>query len=199
MRTALIERSTSETRIRLSLNIDGTGTSSVHTKIPFFDHMLTLFSRHSLVDLEVNADGDIEVDFHHTVEDTGIALGQAFSRALGDKKGIRRYGWAYVPMDETLARAVVDFSGRPFLDFRAPSGASSIASVGAFSFTLVEEFLRAFSSNAACNLHLDLLYGRDAHHLAEAAFKSLAKAVDLACQLDPRVKGVPSTKGSLSC
>jgi imidazoleglycerol-phosphate dehydratase len=194
MRTALIERSTSETKVRLSLRIDGTGTSSVHTKIPFFDHMLTLFSRHSLVDLEVQADGDIEVDFHHTVEDTGIALGQAFAKALGSKHGIRRYGWAYVPMDETLARAVVDFSGRPFLDFRAPEG---ISNIGSFSFTLVEEFLRAFSSNAACNLHLQLLYGRDAHHLAEASFKSLAKAVDLACQIDPRVHGVPSTKGSL--
>lgn len=194
MRTALIERSTSETKIRLSLTVDGTGTSLVHTKIPFFDHMLTLFSRHSLVDLEVAADGDIEVDFHHTVEDTGIALGQAFAKALGDKKGIRRYGWAYVPMDETLARAVVDFSGRPFLDFRAPEG---VANIGAFSFTLVEEFLRAFSSQAACNLHLQLLYGRDAHHLAEAAFKSLAKAVDAACQIDPRVQGIPSTKGTL--
>jgi imidazoleglycerol-phosphate dehydratase len=194
MRTALIERSTSETKIRLSLQIDGTGTSSVHTKIPFFDHMLTLFSRHSLVDLEVQADGDIEVDFHHTVEDTGIALGQAFAKALGSKHGIRRYGWAYVPMDETLARAVVDFSGRPFLDFRSPEG---VANIGSFSFTLVEEFLRAFSSNAACNLHLQLLYGRDAHHLAEAAFKSLAKAVDQACQVDTRVQGVPSTKGSL--
>jgi imidazoleglycerol-phosphate dehydratase len=156
--------------------------------------MLTLFSRHSLVDLEVHAKGDIEVDFHHTVEDTGIALGQAFAKALGDKRGIRRYGWAYVPMDETLARAVVDFSGRPFLDFRAPEGAGNI---GAFSFTLVEEFMRAFSSNAACNLHLQLLYGRDAHHLAEAAFKSLARAADQACQLDPRVSGVPSTKGTL--
>ncbi len=193
-RTALIERATSETRIRLSLSIDGSGQSVVRTKVPFFDHMLTIFARHSLVDLEVETDGDIEVDFHHTVEDTGIALGQAFARALGDKRGIARYGWAYVPMDETLARAVVDFSGRPFLDFRAPEG---IASVGSFSFTLVEEFMRAFTNNASCNLHLNLLYGRDGHHLAEAAFKSLAKAVDLACRRDPRVQGVPSTKGLL--
>jgi imidazoleglycerol-phosphate dehydratase len=193
-RTALIERSTAETRIRLQLTVDGTGRSDIHTKVPFFDHMLTLFARHSLVDLEVHTDGDIEVDFHHTVEDTGIALGQAFARALGDKRGIARYGWAYVPMDETLARAVVDFSGRPFLDYRAPDG---VASMGAFSFTLVEEFLRAFAHNAACNLHLNLLYGRDGHHLAEAAFKSLAKAVDLACRIDPRVQGVPSTKGTL--
>lgn len=193
-RTALIERATAETRIRLQLQIDGTGVSSVRTKIPFFDHMLTLFARHSLVDLEVETDGDIEVDFHHTVEDTGIALGQAFARALGNKHGIARYGSAYVPMDESLARAVIDFSGRPFLDYKGPEG---IASMGAFSFTLVEEFLRAFSNHAACNLHLQLLYGRDGHHLAEAAFKSLAKAVDLACRIDPRVQGVPSTKGLL--
>jgi imidazoleglycerol-phosphate dehydratase len=193
-RTALIQRDTSETKIQLQLTIDGRGESNVRTKIPFFDHMLTLFARHSLVDLEVQTDGDIEVDFHHTVEDTGIALGQAFAQALGDKKGIRRYGWAYVPMDETLSRAVIDFSGRPFLDFRAPEG---IGAAGAFPFTLVEEFMRAFSAKAACNLHLELLYGRDAHHLAEAAFKSLAKAVDLACQIDPRVQGVPSTKGTL--
>ena len=193
-RTALIERATSETRIRLHLNVDGTGRSSIRTKVPFFDHMLTLFARHSLVDLEVDTDGDIEIDFHHTVEDTGIALGQAFTKALGNKHGIARYGSAYVPMDESLARAVVDFSGRPFLAYQAPEG---IASMGAFSFTLVEEFLRAFSNHAACNLHLHLLYGRDGHHLAEAAFKSLAKAVDLACRIDPRVQGVPSTKGLL--
>lgn len=193
-RTALIERATTETRIRLHLNIDGQGRSSIQTKVPFFDHMLTLFTRHSLVDLDVEMDGDIEIDFHHTVEDTGIALGQAFQKALGDKRGIRRYGHAYVPMDETLARSVVDFSGRPFLDYRAPEG---IASIGAFSFTLVEEFMRAFSSNALCNLHLALLYGRDAHHLAEAAFKSLARSIDQACQQDPRVVGIPSTKGTL--
>ena len=193
-RSALIKRDTAETRIHLTLNIDGSGRSVVNTKVPFFDHMLTLFARHSLVDLEVQTNGDVEVDFHHTVEDTGIALGQAFSKALGDKSGIARYGWAYVPMDETLARAVIDFSGRPFLDYRAPDG---VASIGGFSFTLVEEFMRAFSNNAACNLHLDLLYGRDGHHLAEAGFKSLAKAVDLACRIDPRVQGIPSTKGIL--
>lgn len=193
-RSALIKRDTAETRIHLTLNIDGSGRSVVNTKVPFFDHMLTLFARHSLVDLEVQTDGDVEVDFHHTVEDTGIALGQAFTKALGDKSGIARYGWAYVPMDETLARAVIDFSGRPFLDYRAPE---AVASIGGFSFTLVEEFMRAFSNNVACNLHLDLLYGRDGHHLAEAGFKSLAKAVDLACRIDPRVQGIPSTKGIL--
>ena len=158
--------------------------------------MLTLFARHSLCDLSIQADGDIEVDLHHTVEDTGIALGQAFTKALGDKRGIRRYGHAYLPMDETLARVVVDFSGRPFLDYRAPTGVATIGT--AFSFTLIEEFLRAFSIHAGINLHAEILYGRDAHHMAEAIFKGLAKAVDQACQIDPRVSGVPSTKGTLS-
>jgi imidazoleglycerol-phosphate dehydratase len=193
-RNALIERNTSETRIRLSLTIDGRGQSTVATKIPFFDHMLTLFARHSLCDLQLEADGDIEVDLHHTVEDTGIALGQALARALGDKRGIRRYGWCYVPMDETLARVVIDFSGRPYLSYRAPE---TVASIGAFSFTLLEEFLRAVSTHAGANLHVELLYGRDAHHMCEAVFKGLAKAVDQACQLDPRVEGIPSTKGTL--
>jgi imidazoleglycerol-phosphate dehydratase len=193
-RSAEIARKTNETAIRVELTLDGRGESNVKTKIPFFDHMLTLFARHSLVNLTVQADGDIEVDLHHTVEDTGIALGQAIAKALGDKRGIRRYGWAYLPMDETLARVVVDFSGRPFLAYRGPE---SVASIGAFSFTLLEEFLRAFSTHAAANLHVELLYGRDAHHMCEAVFKGLAKAVDQACQLDPRVEGVPSTKGTL--
>ena len=193
-RRAQIDRKTSETAIRIDLAIDGRGESRIATKIPFFDHMLTLFARHSLVNLTVEADGDIEVDFHHTVEDTGIALGQAFAQALGDKRGIRRYGWALLPMDETLARVVVDFSGRPFLEYRAPQG---VASIGAFAFQLVEEFMRAFSVHAGANLHVEILYGRDAHHMAEAIFKGLAKAVDQACQIDPRVEGIPSTKGSL--
>ncbi len=196
MRHAKIDRQTTETKIVLDLVIDGQGASSINTKIPFFDHMLTLFARHSLCDLSIQADGDIEVDLHHTVEDTGIALGQAFTKALGDKRGIRRYGHAYLPMDETLARVVVDFSGRPFLDYRAPTGVATIGT--AFSFTLIEEFLRAFSIHAAINLHAEILYGRDAHHMAEAIFKGLAKAVDQACQIDPRVSGVPSTKGTLS-
>jgi len=194
IRSASVERNTAETRVAIRLVVDGCGKSVISTKIPFFDHMLTLFARHSLVDLDVTADGDIEVDFHHTVEDVGISLGRAFAQALGDKKGISRYGWAYVPMDETLARAAIDFSGRPFLDFRAPPGAPPI---GTFPFSLVEEFLRGFAVNAALNLHLEILYGRDGHHLAEAAFKSLARAVDMACRIDPRVQGVPSTKGVL--
>jgi len=193
-RSAQIHRKTGETDIRIALTIEGTGKSNIATKIPFFDHMLTLFTRHSLIDLDVKADGDIEVDFHHSVEDTGIALGQAFAKALGDKSGIRRYGFAYLPMDETLARVVVDFSGRPFLEYRA---LQSVASIGGFPFQLVEEFMRAFSVHAGCNLHIEILYGRDAHHMAEAIFKGLAKATDAACQIDPRVTGIPSTKGTL--
>jgi imidazoleglycerol-phosphate dehydratase len=193
-RIAAIERNTAETRIALQLTVDGTGSSTISTKIPFFDHMLTLFARHSLVDLDLSADGDIEVDYHHTVEDVGISLGRAFAQALGDKRGIRRYGWAYLPMDETLARVVVDFSGRPFLEFRAPK---KVDSIGKFSFQLVEEFLRGFAVHAGINLHAEVLYGRDAHHMAEALFKALAKAIDQACQIDPRVQGVPSTKGVL--
>ena len=193
-RTARIERVTNETDITVDLLIDGRGQSTVQTKIPFFDHMLHLFARHSLVDLNVTADGDIEVDLHHTVEDTGIALGQAFTRALGDKRGIRRYGYAHVPMDETLVRVVVDVSGRPFLEYRVPE---RIPSIGLFAFTLVEEFLRAFTNNAGINLHVEILYGRDQHHMAEAIFKGLARAMDQATQIDPRVEGVPSTKGTL--
>ena len=193
-RTATVERKTGETDISVSLVIDGSGEGQIHTGIPFFDHMLTLFARHSLTDLTLRARGDIEVDLHHTVEDSGIALGQAFARALGEKRGIRRYGWAYLPMDETLTRVVLDFSGRPYLEYRAPK---PVEPIGAFSFQLVEEFLRAFSVHAGITLHVEILYGRDAHHMAESVFKGLAKAVDQACQIDPRVTGVPSTKGVL--
>jgi imidazoleglycerol-phosphate dehydratase len=194
-RHAKIDRKTNETQIAIELEIDGAGNSVMNTKIPFFDHMLTLFARHGLLDLNITANGDIEVDLHHTVEDVGIGLGQAFAKALGDKKGIRRYGWAFLPMDETLARVVIDFSGRPYLEYRSQPGA--VESIGAFSFQLVEEFLRAFSVHAGVNLHVEILYGRDPHHMAESVFKGLAKAVDQACQIDPRVQGVPSTKGVL--
>jgi imidazoleglycerol-phosphate dehydratase len=193
-RTAAIERKTGETDISVLLAIDGSGDGQIATGIPFFDHMLTLFARHSLVDLTVRARGDIEVDLHHTVEDAGIAIGQAFARALGEKRGIRRYGWAYLPMDETLTRVALDFSGRPYLEYRAPK---NVEPIGAFSFQLVEEFLRAFAVHAGVNLHVEILYGRDAHHMSESVFKGLAKAVDHACQIDPRVTGVPSTKGIL--
>ena len=193
-RQSHIERKTSETSISVDLTIDGSGSAKIDTKIPFFDHMLNLFARHSLIDLEVHAVGDVEIDLHHTVEDTGIALGHAFSKALGDKRGIRRYGWSCVPMDEALTRVVLDFSGRPFLTYNAPP---NVEKIGAFSFQLVEEFLRALSVHAGINLHVDVLAGKDAHHMAEATFKALAKAVDQACQIDPRVTGIPSTKGLL--
>jgi len=193
-RNARIERVTNETDITVDLVIDGRGHGDIQTKIPFFDHMLNLFARHGLVDLAVRADGDIDVDLHHTVEDTGIALGQSFTRALGDKRGIHRYGTAYVPMDETLTRVVVDVSGRPFLEFRAPK---RIAPIGLFPFSLIEEFLRAFTNNAGINLHVEILYGRDSHHMAESVFKGLARALDEATKIDPRVEGVPSTKGTL--
>ena len=194
-RSATLERKTSETEIRLTLNLDGSGVSKISTGIAFFDHMLTLFSKHGLFDLELTAKGDIEVDFHHTVEDTGILLGQAITTALGDKAGIRRYGFFYVPMDEALVRSVVDLSGRPFLAYNAPADVPAIGA--AFSFQLVEEFLRAISVNAGMNLHVDVLAGRDAHHMAEGIFKSLARALDEATRIDPRVQGIPSTKGVL--
>lgn len=193
-RTATVERKTGETDIRLTLGLDGSGTSDVRTGIPFFDHMLTLFTRHGLLDLTVAAKGDIEVDYHHTVEDTGIALGQALARALGDKAGIRRYGHAYVPMDEALVRAVVDCSGRPFLAYEAPRG---VEAIGLFPFQLVEEFLRAVAVNAGLTLHVSVLAGRDAHHMAEGVFKALGRAIDAAVSVDGRVSGIPSTKGVL--
>jgi len=194
-REGTIERITGETSIRIRLEVDGSGASKIQTGIPFFDHMLTLFAKHGLFDLDVDAKGDIEVDFHHTVEDAGITLGQALSKALGDKKGIRRYGHAYVPMDETLVRAVVDLSGRPYLAYNQPPSVEAIG--GNFSFQLVEEFLRAVSVHGGMNLHVDILAGRDAHHMAEGVFKALARALDVATQVDPRVSGIPSTKGVL--
>lgn len=194
-REAFIERNTSETRIKTRLAVDGSGASTVRSGVPFFDHMLTLFAKHGLFDLELDAQGDIEVDFHHTVEDTGITLGQALTQALGDKKGIRRYGFAYVPMDEALVRVVVDLSGRPYLAYNPPAQVEAIG--GNFSFQLVEEFLRAVAVNGGMNLHVDILAGRDAHHMAEGVFKALARALDAATQIDPRVTGIPSTKGVL--
>jgi imidazoleglycerol-phosphate dehydratase len=190
-RSATRSRATTETRIELKLDLDGTGRSVVATGIPFFDHMLTLFARHGLFDLEVTAVGDVAVDFHHTVEDTGIVLGDCLREALGSKEGIRRYGCAYLPMDETLARVVVDLSNRPHLEFRAPPGTPSAPN---FPFTLVEEFCRALAANLRANLHVELLYGRDGHHIAEAVFKGLARALREACERDPRVQGIPSTK-----
>ena len=218
VRRAAIRRVTKETRISLSLNIDGKGASSIRTGIPFFDHMLTLFAKHAVVDLKLTCKGDLQVDAHHTVEDCGLALGQAFIAALGEKKGIRRYGTgfdprnpftgeAYVPMDETLARCVIDFSGRPHLVWRGLDnlGQRSISkadqtqdSSSAFRFGLAREFFQAFANEGRCNLHIELLYGEEPHHVVEAIFKAFAKAVDVACQYDPRIEGaVPSTKGKL--
>ena len=217
-RQAQIERVTKETQIRIGLKIEGTGKSSIKTGIPFFDHMLTLFAKHAVIDLTLKCKGDLEVDAHHTVEDCGIALGQAFVQALGDKRGIRRYGTgfdprnpftgeAYVPMDECLARCVVDFSGRPFLvcrglnemAFRRVSKADRKQDMSsAFRFGLAREFFQGFANEARCNLHLELLYGDEPHHIVEALFKAFAKAVDVACQRDARILGkVPSTKGKL--
>ncbi|PAW70219.1 MAG: imidazoleglycerol-phosphate dehydratase [Verrucomicrobiia bacterium Tous-C5FEB] len=193
-RSAKRNRKTTETQIDLSILIDGSGESTIDTGAPFFDHMLTLFSKHGLFDLNVRTVGDIEVDMHHTVEDTGIVLGDCLREALGGKEGIRRYGCAYLPMDETLARVVVDLSNRPHLEFRAPAGTPSAPNM---PFTLVEEFCRALASNLRANIHVELLYGRDGHHIAEAIFKGLARALRDACEIDPRVKGVPSTKAAL--
>jgi imidazoleglycerol-phosphate dehydratase len=217
-RQAQIKRETKETQIAAKLNIDGSGKSMIATGVPFFDHMLTLFAKHATVDLELKCKGDLEVDAHHTVEDCGIALGQAFLKALGDKKGIRRYGngfdprnpftgEAYVPMDECLARCVVDFSGRPFMVWRglddfqfkkimADEKIQDMSS--AFRFGLAKEFFQGFTNEARCNLHLELLYGDEPHHVVEALFKAFARAVDAACQQDPRISGqLPSTKGKL--
>ncbi|MDB4265296.1 imidazoleglycerol-phosphate dehydratase HisB [bacterium] len=190
-RTASQERNTAETKIKLALNLDGSGKSTIATGVPFFDHMLTLFSRHSLIDLQIEVDGDIEVDFHHTVEDTAIVLGECLKEALGDKSGIRRYGHAYVPMDETLCRSVIDLSNRPQLELRA---ADHTPDAQNFPFTLVEEFCRALASNLRCNLHIEVLYGRDGHHIAESIFKSMAVALRIAAENDPRREGIPSTK-----
>ena len=194
-RTATVHRKTAETDISIELNVDGTGKSQIDTGVPFFDHMLTLFSKHGLFDLNVKAVGDIEVDYHHTVEDTGIVLGQCFREALGNKAGIVRYGWCMLPMDETLARVAVDLSGRPFLHYTAPERVETIGA--AFQFQLVEEFVRGFTSAVMANVHVEILHGKDAHHMAEAIFKGLARALDAATKIDPRVSGVPSTKDVL--
>ncbi|MXZ34821.1 MAG: imidazoleglycerol-phosphate dehydratase HisB [Acidobacteria bacterium] len=193
-RTSEVSRKTSETDIAVRLNLDGEGTSRVSTGIHFFDHMLILMAKHGLFDLEVRCKGDLEVDGHHTVEDVGIALGQAFDRALGAKEGITRYGMAYVPMDEALGRAVVDYSGRPFLVCKVVFPAEK---VGELNTELVEEFFRALAVHGRMNLHIEILYGKNSHHMAEAMFKSAGRALSLAAARNPAVKGVPSTKGVL--
>ena len=217
-RRAQLKRATKETQIEVRLNLDGSGKSSIQTGIPFFDHMLTLLAKHAVMDLALRCRGDLYVDAHHTVEDCGIALGQAFLKALGSKSGIRRYGTgfdprnpftgeAHVPMDECLARCVVDFSGRPFLvwrgldqmAFKKISAAEKRQDMSsAFRFGLAREFFQGFANEARCNLHLELFYGEEPHHVVEVLFKAFAKALDFACQRDPRIAGqLPSTKGAL--
>lgn len=192
-RKVTLTRTTAETDIALTLGIDGTGVSKIETGVPFFDHMLTLFSRHGLFDLDVTCRGDIEVDYHHTVEDVGLVLGNAFKQALGDKKGIRRYGFFLLPMDESLVRVVIDIGGRPHLAYEANAPTMFVRD---FNIILVKEFCRAFSNALGCNLHVQLLYGEEPHHVAEAIFKGLARTIDVATQIDLRsADSVPSTKG----
>ncbi len=193
-RSAVVARKTKETDIRLDLQLDGSGRYAVKTGIPFLDHMLELFTKHGVFDLTVQARGDLEVDYHHTVEDVGLVLGQAVREALGDKAGIRRFGEATVPLDEALVQTVVDLSGRPFLayDVRIKQ-----AKIGSFDVELIHDFLLALTNQAGMNLHVRMLAGRNPHHIVEAAFKGLARALDVATQRDPRVRGVLSTKGTL--
>jgi imidazoleglycerol-phosphate dehydratase len=197
-RSASLSRTTSESSIELSLNLDGTGKSSISTTVSFFDHLLTAFAKHSLIDLEVRASGDTHIDAHHTVEDTAIVLGQALKQALGDKAGIGRYGDATVPLDDALARAVVDVSGRPYLVHTGePAGFEFHLIGGHFTGSLVRHVFEAISLNAGITVHVTVLDGRDPHHIAEAEFKAFARAMRKAVELDPRVEGVPSTKGAL--
>jgi imidazoleglycerol-phosphate dehydratase len=194
MRKAEIVRTTNETRIAVKLTLDGKGGAKIATGVPFLDHMLDQVARHGLFDLEIAAKGDLHIDAHHTVEDIGITLGQAFARAMGDKKGVRRYGHAYVPLDEALSRAVVDLSGRPGLEYHIEFAR---ARIGEFDVDLVHEFFQGFVNHAHITLHMDNLKGTNAHHQAETAFKAFARALRMAIEPDPRVKGIPSTKGKL--
>ena len=194
-RTAVVSRSTAETKITVGVNLDGTGIARLHTGIGFFDHMLDQIARHGLIDLDIHAEGDLHIDGHHTVEDVGITLGQAVHQAVGDKRGIRRYGHAYVPLDEALSRVVVDFSGRPGLVMNVPFKSSMI---GTFDSQLAHEFFQGFANHAFVTLHIDNLRGENAHHQAETVFKAFARALRLALEFDPRALAtIPSTKGSL--
>jgi imidazoleglycerol-phosphate dehydratase len=194
-RTAEVSRHTAETKITVRLDLDGTGKSNLSTGIGFFDHMLDQIARHALIDLDIQAQGDLHIDGHHTVEDVGITLGQAVAKAVGDKKGLRRYGHAYVPLDEALSRVVVDFSGRPGLEMHVPFKSGMI---GTFDSQLAYEFFQGFCNHAFVTLHIDNLRGENAHHQAETVFKAFARALRMALELDPRSVGViPSTKGSL--
>jgi imidazoleglycerol-phosphate dehydratase len=197
MRKGAITRKTKETHLEVKVDLDGTGLANITTGIGFFDHMLEQLARHSLIDIEIRADGDLHIDQHHTVEDTGIALGQALRQALGSMAGIARFSDVHLPMDETLTRVAVDISGRPFLVFRTKFAQPKI---GGFDSELVREFFQAFTTHAAMNIHVETLYGENAHHIAESAFKGLARALRAAVAIDERQRGaVPSTKGMLSC
>jgi imidazoleglycerol-phosphate dehydratase len=194
-RVASVSRKTAETDIAITLGIDGTGVSKIGTGVAFFDHMLTLFAKHGLFDLTIKAKGDVDVDYHHTVEDVGLVLGQAFGKALGNKMGIRRYGFFILPMDESLARVVVDLGGRPHLEYRVDAKSSFVRD---FNLILVKEFCRAFCNALGANLHVELIYGEEPHHIAEAVFKALGRAMDAATQIEPRAAHLlPSTKGTL--
>ena len=194
-RVATVARKTAETDIVITLGVDGAGISKIDTGVPFFDHMLTLFAKHGLFDLTIKAQGDVEVDYHHTVEDVGLVLGQAFKEALGDKIGIKRYGFFLLPMDESLARVVVDVGGRPHLVYEATAPTMFVRD---FNIVLVKEFCRALSNALGANLHVSLIYGEEPHHVAEAIFKGLARALDAATQIEPRAADqLPSTKGKI--
>jgi imidazoleglycerol-phosphate dehydratase len=195
VRRAVVERNTSESQIRVALDLDGTGARRIDTQVPFFTHMLDALARHGPFDLEIDARGDVEVDAHHVVEDVGLVLGDAFAQALGDKRGIRRFGSAMVPMDETLAESVIDFSGRPHLVWHVDKIAGKW--VGGFDAELAHEFFQAFANRCQCNLHMRIHYGDNAHHILEALWKSFARAAAEAARLDPRVQEIPSTKGTL--
>ena len=197
MRRVTVERNTSESQIKITLDLDGTGARTIDTQVPFFTHMLDAFARHGLYDLELYARGDVDVDAHHVVEDVGLVLGDAFAQALGDKRGIRRYGECTVPMDETLAQAVVDFSGRPHMVWNVDGIEGKM--VGGFDAELAHEFFQAFTNRCQCNLHLRLHYGQNAHHILESLWKAFARATSDASRVDPRVGSVvPSTKGTLT-
>ena len=194
-RTAKVQRDTLETRISVEIDLDGSGKTEFETGVPFLEHMLDQIARHGLVDLVIRAEGDLHIDAHHTVEDIGIALGQAFDQALGDRKGLRRYGHAYVPLDEALSRVVIDFSGRPGLEYHA---AFARARIGDFDVDLFHEFFQGFVNHARATMHIDCLRGDNAHHVAETIFKAFGRAVRMAVEMDPRMAGMmPSTKGSL--